>query len=278
MATAVVTGAGRGLGEAVARSMAERGLTVHVTDVDADAAARVAADLEGAFHSQLDVSDEGACRRIAAETVDRTGSLDVWVNNAGILLSAPAWEQGGEARRAMLEVNAIGTMNGTVAALEPMLAAEQGHVINVVSLAGLVAAPGEVNYSASKHAAMAFTLGTLFDLRRAGVKGVHISAVCPDGIYTPMIADKIDDPSAAGSFSGVLLTAEQVAPKIAALLDRPKPVLTIPRWRGAVLRILDAFPSLALRMIPWIMRDAERRQRAYKRKIESGRWPPESAK
>ena len=141
------------------------------------------------------------------------------------------------------------------------------------STAGLVAAPGEVSYSASKHAAMAFTLGTLLDLRRAGVKGVHLSAVCPDGIFTPMLADKLDDPDAAGSFSGTLLTAEQVAPRIAALLDRPRPVLTIPRWRGVVLRLFDAFPSLAIRLLPAVMRDAERRQARYKRKIESGRWP-----
>ncbi len=106
----------------------------------------------------------------------------------------------------MLAINAAGTMNGTVAALEPMVAAGRGHVINVISLAGIVAAPGEVAYSASKHAAMAFTLGTLFDLRRAGHRGIELSAVCPDGIWTPMLEDKLDDPDAAGSFSGHLLT------------------------------------------------------------------------
>ena len=88
-----------------------------------------------------------------------------------------------------------------------------------------------------------------------------------------MLEDKLEDPDAAGSFSGVLLTAEQVAPRIAALLDRPRPVLTIPRRRGAVLRLLDAFPSLTLRLTPLLMRDAERRQRRYKKLIESGRWP-----
>lgn len=274
MPTAVVTGAGRGLGRAVAQALADRGLTVHVTDVDAEAAERVAADLDGgAFFSPLDVRNESACRKVAAATIERGGSLDVWVNNAGILITGLAWEQDEETRRTMLETNAAGTMNGTVAALDHMLAAGSGHVINVISLAGLVAAPGEVSYSASKHAAIAFTLGTLFDLRRAGVKGIHLSAVCPDGIFTPMLADKLDDPSAAGSFSGTLLTAEQVAPRIAGLLDRPRPVLTIPRWRGVVVRLFDAFPSLAIRITPWLMRDAERRQHRYKRKIESGRWP-----
>ena len=72
----------------------------------------------------------------------------------------------------MVDVNAIGTMNGTVAAFERMTEAGRGHVINVVSLAGIIAAPGEVAYSASKHAALAFTLGTLFDLRRAGFREI----------------------------------------------------------------------------------------------------------
>nr|MDP9277398.1 SDR family NAD(P)-dependent oxidoreductase [Actinomycetota bacterium] len=162
MPTAVVTGAGRGLGRAVAQALAARGLTLHVTDIDPDAAEQVAAELGGgAFYSPLDVRDEKACRKVAGATVDRAGSLDVWVNNAGILVTGLAWEQDEEVRRTMLEINAAGTMNGTVAALEQMLATGSGHVINVISLAGLIAAPGEVNYSASKHAAIAFTLGTL---------------------------------------------------------------------------------------------------------------------
>jgi NAD(P)-dependent dehydrogenase (short-subunit alcohol dehydrogenase family) len=278
MPTAVVTGAGRGLGRAVSEALAARGLTLHATDVDAEAAERTAADLDrGAFFSPLDVRDESACRKVAAATVERAGSLDVWVNNAGILVPGLAWEQGEETRRLMLEVNAVGTMNGTVAALEQMLAAGSGQVINVVSMAGLVAAPGEVSYAASKHAAIAFTLGTLFDLRRSGIKGIHLSAVCPDGIWTPMLEDKLDDPDAAGSFSGTLLTAEEVAPRIAALLDRPQPILTIPRRRGAVLRLFDAFPSLTIRLTPLLMRNAERRQRHYKHMIEWGGWPQRGA-
>jgi short-subunit dehydrogenase len=173
----------------------------------------------------------------------------------------------------MLEINALGTMSGTVAALEPMIAAGRGHVINVVSLAGIVAAPGEVNYSASKHAAMAFTLGTLFDLRRAGIKGVELSAVCPDGIWTPMLKDKLDDPDAAGSFSGHLLTPEQVAREVGKLTERPRPILILPRWRGPLLRLFDLSPRLALRLLPWVMRDARRKQRRYKKLIEAGKWP-----
>jgi NAD(P)-dependent dehydrogenase (short-subunit alcohol dehydrogenase family) len=274
MPAAVVTGAGSGLGRASAVELAGRGFVVLATDLDADAAARTAEAIgAGTTSMTLDVRDLEACRAAAGAAISRGGSLDLWVNNAGVLVTGFAWEQDEQARQTMVDVNAIGTMNGTVAAVEQMLAAGSGHVINVVSLAGLVAAPGEVAYSASKHAAMAFTLGTLFDLRRAGHDGIELSAVCPDGIWTPMLENKLDDPDAAGSFSGRLLTPEQVAAAVGRLTDRPRPLLVLPRWRGPILRFFDTFPRLSSKLLPLVMVDARRRQRRYKRLIESGRWP-----
>jgi short-subunit dehydrogenase len=214
------------------------------------------------------VTDAGDCAAAAREAVERAGSLDVWVNNAGVLITGVAHRQDPAAQRTMLEVNAVGTFNGTRAALELMVPAGSGHVVNIVSLAGLVAAPGEVAYGASKHAAIAYSIGTLADLRRTGVRGVDVSAVCPDGIWSPMLEDKLDDPDAAASFSGTMLTPEQVAERVGGVLDRPRPVVTIPRWRGAMVRVFDAFPRLATRMIPLVMKDARRRQRSFKRKLE----------
>ncbi len=274
MGAALITGAGRGLGLEIARALAARGLTVHLTDVDPDAAEAGARELgPPAFASGLDVRDAEACRAAAALTAERGGSLDVWVNNAGILVTGHVWEHDPETRRALFEVNTLGTINGTLAALELMRTAGRGHVVNVVSLAGLGAPPGEALYSATKHGAIAFSLGALHDLRRAGFKEIHVSAVCPDGIWTPMIQDKLDDPDAAPSFSGTLLRAEEVAPKVADLLDHPRPVLAIPRWRGAFVRLLDAFPRLATRLMPLFMADARRRQRRWKKRIEAGKPP-----
>ena len=274
MGAAVVTGAGRGLGLEIARALAARGLAVNVTDVDAEAAAAAAVELGGsAWDSALDVRDAGACRTIAAAAVERAGTLDVWVNNAGILVTGHVWEHDDAQRRMLFEVNTLGTINGSLAALEPMRAAGRGHLINVVSLAGLGAPPGEALYAATKHGAMAFTLGTLADLRRSGEREIRVSAVCPDGIWTPMLHDKLSDPDAAPSFSGTLLRAEDVAERVAGLLDRPRVVLTIPRWRGGVVRLFDAMPGLATRILPLWMRDAQRRQARWKRRIEAGHAP-----
>jgi len=274
MPVAVVTGAGSGLGRAIALDLAERGYIVQATDIDADAAAATARELgAGASFAELDVTDAEACRATAAAATTRSGSLDLWVNNAGVLTAGKTWQQSESTNRAMLEINALGTMNGTAAALERMIPAEHGHVINVISLAGILAAPGLVGYAASKHAAMAYTLGTLFDLRRAGIRGVELSAFCPDGIWTPMIEDSLDDPDVAASFSGKLLTPSEVATAVGKLAERPRPLLILPRWRGPMLRLFDLFPRLALKILPLVMRDARRRQRRYKKLIEAGKWP-----
>jgi NAD(P)-dependent dehydrogenase (short-subunit alcohol dehydrogenase family) len=274
VAGALVTGAARGLGLEIARALAARGLTVHLTDVDERAVKAAAHELgEPAFASALDVRDGEACRAAAVATADRAGSLHVWVNNAGVLETGFVWEHTPEKRDLMFEVNTFGTINGTLAALELMRPAGRGHVINIISLAGLGAPPGEALYSATKHAAIAFSLGTLGDLRRDGAREIHVSAVCPDGIWTPMLHDKLDDPHAAPSFSGMLLTAGEVAPKVADLLDHPRAALTIPRWRGLFVRLFDAFPNAAVRAIPLFLSDARRRQQRWKKRIEAGEEP-----
>jgi NAD(P)-dependent dehydrogenase (short-subunit alcohol dehydrogenase family) len=262
---ALVTGAGRGLGFEIARELSERGYAVHVTDVD-EAAASEAASKLGGWSSRLDVADAEACRAAARATAERAGSLEVWVNNAGILPTGFSWEHDEATRRRTMEINAFGVMNGTVAALELMRPVDRGHVINVISLAGIVAAPGETLYSASKHAAMAFTLGTLFDLRRAGVKNVQLTAICPDGIWTPMLYEKADDPDAWASWSGLMLKPADVAKQTVAVLDKPLPVLTIPRWRGAAIRMFDLWPRVGIRLQPLVVRDALRKQRAWRKR------------
>ncbi|MGW6441607.1 SDR family oxidoreductase [Lentzea sp. NPDC055074] len=259
-AGAVVTGAGRGVGKLVARMLAERGHTVLVTDVDEATAAATAAEI-GGIARVLDVRDDAAVQAARDEIVARAGRLDVWVNNAGVLVTGPAWEQDAATRTLMVEVNTLGTINGTVAAIQAMRGNGGGHVVNIVSLAGITAVVGEAVYAASKHAAIGFSLSTLADLRQAGVRDVDISCVCPDGIWTPMLHDKLDDPSAALSFSGTLLRPADIAATVAAVLDRPRPVTTVPRWRGALARLADTFPRFGLRAIPFMVAQGRRTQR-----------------
>ncbi|MEO7131964.1 MAG: SDR family NAD(P)-dependent oxidoreductase, partial [Dermatophilaceae bacterium] len=101
--TAVVTGAGRGLGAAIATMLVARGFVVEVTDVDGDAARALATQLgAAAYGSGLDVRDPAACRELA-ERVDAAGRLDLWVNNAGVLTTAPTWEHDDAQRQLIMD-------------------------------------------------------------------------------------------------------------------------------------------------------------------------------
>jgi NAD(P)-dependent dehydrogenase (short-subunit alcohol dehydrogenase family) len=261
----VVTGGARGLGALIARLLVDRGHQVLVTDLDESAARGVADSLGAAASARgVDVRDPAQVEAARDEIVARAGRLDVWVNNAGVLVTGPAWTQDPEVRRLMIEVNALGTINGTVAAIDAMQEAG-GHVVNIVSLAGLTSVPGEAVYAASKHAAIGFSLSTLADLRLAGIKGIDISCVCPDGIWTPMLHDKLDDPASALSFSGKLLQPEHVVATVADILDNPRPVTSVPRWRGLQARLADALPTLALRAAPLVVAQGRRAQRRFLR-------------
>ena len=269
---ALVTGGASGIGARIAQRLAGAGFAVHVTDVDGVGAERVASGLGGAaFASALDVTDLEGCRAAAAATAQRAGSLALWVNSAGLLRTRPAWEHPAGERAALMAVNVGGVMNGTVAALEQMRPARRGHVLNLVSLSGLVVSPGQALYAATKHAALAFSVGTQLDLRVAGAAAIHVSALCPHGVWTPMLHDLARDPQAAASWAGRrLLEPDEVADAAMTLVARPRPVLTVPRAQGPVLRAYAAVPGLMVRLAPLVMRAARRRQRAFARTLPAG--------
>lgn len=261
-AGAVVTGAGRGLGRQLAELLATRGHRVLVTDVDEVAARKAATEIgRGAIALAVDVRDQEQVDAARDAILEHTGRLDVWVNNAGVLVTGAAWDQDDQTRRLMFEVNALGTINGTVSAIGAMRGSGGGHVVNIASLAGLSAVAGEAVYAASKHAVLGFSLSTMADLRMAGVKDIDISCICPDGIWTPMLHDKLDDPASALSFSGKLLQPEDVVDVVRKVLDKPHLVTAIPAWRGLQVRFADAIPALGLRAVPLVIAQGRRAQR-----------------
>ncbi|MEV6346762.1 SDR family NAD(P)-dependent oxidoreductase [Actinoplanes sp. NPDC051851] len=148
---------------------------------------------------------------------------------------------------------------GTITAIEAMRE-HGGHIVNVVSLAGLASVPGEAVYAASKHAALGFSLSTLADLRLAGIHDIDISCVCPAGIWTPMLYDKLTDPASALSFSGRLLQPAEVVAAVRRVLDHPRPITAVPAWRGWQSRVSELFPRLGLRLLPLFVAQGRRAQ------------------
>lgn len=264
----VLTGGAGGIGAATAARLVGDGRHVVVTDLDAHRAAAVAGPLgPSATAAALDVTDPEACRALAQRVAAEQG-LAVWVNNAGVLRTGPAFEAEAAGVDHLFAVNTHGVIHGTRAALDVFRGRGAGQVVNVVSLAGLVAPPGETLYAATKHAALAYSLGMQQDLRLAGYRGIHVSAVCPDGVWTPMLYDHIADPHAAPSWQGVMLQPEDVAEAIARVVARPRPVVSVPRRRGLSARFYAAFPRLMGPFVGLVMRRARSRQAAFARRHE----------
>ncbi len=265
MRTAVVTGGGRGLGVAIARRLAARGLAVLITDLDAEAADRAARSIgTPAWSAGLDVRDPEACRAVAREAGAR-GELSVWVNNAGVLVSGPAWGPSDAEVELTVAVNLMGVVHGSRAALEQMT--DGGRILNVASLSALGLAPGLAVYAASKHAVLAFGTSLAADLHAAG-RRVEVRTLCPDVIDTQMVRDQLDSPEAAILWSGPApLAVDEVADRAMKLLAGRRPRAVVPAWRGELLRLLYRFPRLSLPALSMLARLGRGRRERWRRQV-----------
>jgi 3-oxoacyl-[acyl-carrier protein] reductase len=179
--SALVTGAGNGIGAAIAKALAAAGAAVFVTDVDKDAAAAVADEIAAAGgraeSAVLDVRDAAQAARVAEQAAELTsGTLHVVVNNAGVIAPAMFPKMTAEQFRLVLDVHVGGTFTVSQAAL-PFLAEDgTGRIINVTSAAGLVGTIGQVNYGAAKAAVVGLTKSLAKELAK---KQITVNAVAP---------------------------------------------------------------------------------------------------
>jgi NAD(P)-dependent dehydrogenase (short-subunit alcohol dehydrogenase family) len=197
--TAVVTGAGSGIGFDMARLLLEEGATVVAADLDPSAVP------EGAIAFKADVSQPHDVEAMIAAALNETGRLDVLLNNAGIGSTADAVSCSVEEWDQVFAVNVRGVFLGTKYALPVMLAAGRGSIVNTASIAGMVGLMDRACYCASKGAVIAFTRQVA--VQYAGT-GVRCNCVCPGTVDSPWVGrlmDKTEDPAATRA----ALTARQ---------------------------------------------------------------------
>lgn len=259
MGTAVVTGAGRGIGREIARLLVARGLEVLVTDVDEAAASETAGMLgESTWPMALDVRDPEAHRRAAAAAAER-GSVEVWVNNAGVLRTQKAWEHSDQELRLMVEVNLLGVIWGSRAAVETMRPLG-GDIVNMASMSSFGPVPGLAVYGATKHAVLGFTESLQGDLDGSGIS-IRTHAICPDAVDTGMVRERQADEESAIIFSAPrFLTPAEVAQKAVASIGERRPVVAIPASRAVLVRTMALFPRLNLRLMPLFKKAGEKKR------------------
>ena len=218
---AVVTGASSGIGEATARLLAKEGCNVVLAARREDRLNTLAAELgEGALAAPADVTDPAACAALVARTVERFGSLDVLVNNAGLGLYGSIPEGDPEDWRKMFDVNVLGVLYTTRAAVRQMLRQGSGDIVFVSSLAGrrVPRADGTV-YAATKHAVNAIAEGLRMDVHEKGIRVINVE---PGLVRTEF--PESSHPSAKEYYAEkeyTPLEAEDVATAVVYALDQP---------------------------------------------------------
>lgn len=221
---AVITGARQGIGKCTAEALAERGYAIAIIDVQ-DASEIVSA-IESAGSAAMrfvgSVDDEAAVNMFARHVIDRYGRVDVVVNNAGISMIVPAEETSVADFRRVMEINLVGPFLMSKVFGRQMLREGRGSIINVASVAGLLAVADRAAYNTSKHGLIGLTRTLAAEW---GGRGVRVNAVCPGWVKTEMdLADQTGGSYTDADITGRVpmgrfASADDVARAIAFLAD-----------------------------------------------------------
>lgn len=187
--TAIVTGASRGIGAAIARKLCEAGANVALCSRSAEAVAAIADTLnsEGytAISTAADISKKGDVEALIKMVQDRFSQIDILVNNAGITRDTLLMRLKDEDWEAVLQTNLTGTMYCTRAVLRPMIRQRRGRIINISSVIGVMGNAGQASYAAAKAGIIGFTKTIA---REVGARGITVNAIAPGFITTDMTA------------------------------------------------------------------------------------------
>jgi 2-keto-3-deoxy-L-fuconate dehydrogenase len=190
--TALVTGAGSGIGAAIAELFAKAGAAVFVTDRVEPSGLEVQRRISdagfNARFAQLDIADESQGKAVAAQVLEQSGKLDILVNNAGIgHVGTLATTEISDLDR-VCAVNVRGTFLITKAFLPSMLARGSGSIVNIASIAGVLGVRDRLAYTISKHAIVGLTRAMALDHAK---EGVRINAICPGRVETPWVQERL---------------------------------------------------------------------------------------
>jgi short-subunit dehydrogenase len=253
----VITGASSGIGRAAAMELARRGCVlvlaarrVAALEVTAEQCRRLGAEV---LVVETDVTDEAAVTRLAERALSLRGRIDIWVNNAGVTAFGMLDEVPMEDHRRVIEVNVYGAMHGARAVLPIFRRQRAGVLINVGSILSKVGQPYVPSYVISKFAVRGLT--ETLRAAYADEPNIHICSLLPYAVDTPHFQEGANHVGLDAHSMAPMQSPETVARALAALAERPRRELHVPRVAALGLVLHDLLPATVERMILHIVRE-----------------------
>jgi NAD(P)-dependent dehydrogenase (short-subunit alcohol dehydrogenase family) len=232
---ALVTGANRGIGAAIAEALSLHGASVSLMVRDRARGEEIECVLEGLHGTVVaDVTDRSAVHAACAQASERFGPIDILVNNAGSTESAPFLKSEPSLFERMIDVHLLGAVHTTQAVLPAMIARGQGHVINVASTAGLRGEAYVTAYVAAKHALVGLTRALAIEVAK---HGVSVDAVCPGYTDTDLVVESTKRVAAKTG-----MTENEALRKILESAGQPR-LVTVEEVAAAVIKLCTAPPG-----------------------------------
>jgi len=260
--TAAITGAGSGIGRALARQFNREGCGLYLSDVDeaglADTVSSFANHHAPVHVQRVDVADKAAVDTWASDIAGRQSHVDILINNAGVAVSARVDQSRYEDIQWLMNINFWGVVHGTMAFLPLLSAAPQGHLVNISSIFGMIGVPTQSAYNASKFAVRGYTEALRIEMQDSNV---HVCCVHPGGVGTNIArhsrggpAGMSEDEKAAAFAQHVRTSADAAAAQIIAAVERRRPRLILGPDARFVDLLTRLFPVSYPRLLPGLGR------------------------
>jgi len=229
-----ITGGARGIGKATAQALVRKGAKVAIGDLDRELAEQTASELGAdTLALELDVTDRDSFEGFLDQVEERLGSLDVLINNAGIMPVGPFVDESDRTARVMVDINVHGVLYGMKLALPRMQRRGTGHLVNIASQAGKAGLPGIATYCGTKHFVVGASEAVRAELRDTEIE---VSCVMPAVVNTELGSGLKDT-------RGVKkLEPEEVADAIVNALEFPKFDVWVPRSSAGINKVIGLLP------------------------------------
>jgi len=256
---AIITGAAGGIGREIAKLFDEKGILLSLADVDRGGLERLSLELSGSpLIVECDVTDRESVSGLIERTVSEMGGLDILVSNAGVIRPELFEDASYENIDLQVGVNLMGAVHVTREAIPAMKQRGGGHIVMIVSLAGLIPETRAAVYTTTKFGLRGLGLTLNLELRN---RNIMVSNVFPDSVATPMLEYEAKHGGSPLTFLGEPLKTEAVAAAVWKAIEKKKIEVYVPHSMGILSKIASLFPALIPLLWPLLEKAGERRMR-----------------